>query len=99
MQIGARKYGKFNYRETPIAASTYEDAIERHLQLWFDGEDTDYESDASHLAHVIACCALLMDAQATGKLHDDRQKTGIVRDQLEYLESLLAADRGEGLAI
>lgn len=88
MAIGAAKYGAFNYRESAIAASTYQDAIERHLQLWFDGEDTDEETGVSHLASVIASCTLLLDAQATGKLHDNRQKTGIVRRTLDQLTAL-----------
>lgn len=88
METGASKYGKFNYRDSDIAASTYEDAMERHAQLWFDGEDNDPESGVSHLAHVIACATLLLDAQATGKLVDNRQKTGIVRRELERLEAL-----------
>ena len=88
METGASKYGRFNYRETPIAVSTYEDAMERHAQLWFDGEDNDPESGVSHLAHVIACATLLLDAQRTGKLVDNRQKTGIVRKTLEELEEL-----------
>lgn len=89
MSVGAAKYGKFNYRESAITASTYEDAIERHASLWFDGEDNDPETGVSHLASVIASCLLLMDAQRTGKLSDDRQKTGIVRQQLDELERLL----------
>ncbi len=60
---GAYKYGVFNYRETKIAASTYHDAIMRHMQLWFDGEDSDPldsgegkppGSGISHLAHIMA---------------------------------------------
>ena len=89
MSVGAAKYGAFNYRDSSISASIYQDAMERHLQLWFDGEDMDDETGVSHLASVIASCALLMDAQATGKLNDDRQKTGIVREQLKALEQLL----------
>ena len=89
MTIGANKYGAFNYRESSIAASTYQDAIERHAQLWFDGEDDDPETGVSHLASIMASCALLLDAQQTGKLSDDRQKTGIVRKTLNKLEALL----------
>ncbi len=89
MSVGAAKYGVFNYRDSSISASVYQDAIERHLQLWFDGEDTDDETGVSHLASVIASCSLLMDAQETGKLNDDRQKTGIVRRTLKDLEQLL----------
>jgi hypothetical protein len=91
MSVGAAKYGAFNYRETPIAASTYQDALERHLSLWFDGEDNDAETGVSHLASAIASCTLLMDAQATGQLVDDRQKTGLVRKTLDVLEGLLVS--------
>lgn len=89
MSVGAAKYGAFNYRESNISASVYQDAMERHLQLWFDGEDDDPETGVSHLASVIASCSLLMDAQMTGKLHDDRQKTGFVRKYLDQLQDLL----------
>jgi len=91
MSVGAAKYGAFNYRETPIAASTYQDALERHLALWFDGEDNDAETGVSHLASAIASCTLLLDAQATGQLVDDRQKTGLVRKTLDALEALLVS--------
>lgn len=90
MSVGAAKYGPFNYRESRITSSIYQDALERHLQLWFDGEDNDPETGVSHLASAIAGCALLLDAQATGKLVDDRQKTGLARRTLDDLQGLLA---------
>lgn len=89
MAVGAAKYGAFNYRDSSISASTYQDAMERHGQLWFDGEDNDPETGVSHLASIMASCALLLDAQATGKLDDDRQKTGLARKTLDELEGLL----------
>jgi len=89
MSVGAAKYGAFNYRQSRISASIYEDAIERHAALWFDGEDNDPETGVSHLASVMASCILLMDAQRTGQLDDNRQKTGIVRQELDALEKLL----------
>lgn len=75
MALGAKKYGSYNWREKKVAASVYSDAIDRHLAQWMDGEDTDEESGVSHLAHVRACCAILIDAIATGNLLDDRPKT------------------------
>ena len=83
MDGGAFKYGAYNYRDTNISTTTYHDAILRHFMLWADGEDTDPESKASHLAHVMACCALMIDAQENGKLVDDRSKTGSVRPMLD----------------
>lgn len=74
---GAHKYGIYNFRDTNIDAMTYIAAIRRHLFLWEDGEDIDDESRRSHLAHIMACCALALDAQWTGKLVDNRSKTGL----------------------
>jgi hypothetical protein len=39
---------------------------------YVDGEDLDPESGMDHLAHIMACCAVLLDAKAAGKLNDDR---------------------------
>jgi hypothetical protein len=75
MESGARKYGRFNWREHTVTASVYTDAIMRHLLAYIDGQDADPESGLEHLAHIMACCALVLDAKAMGKLNDDR-KTG-----------------------
>jgi hypothetical protein len=91
MSVGAAKYGVFNYRDSNVSAMTYVDAIERHMQLWQDGENDDPETGVSHLAHVIAGCAILLDAQANGTLGDDRQKTGMARKTLNMLEGLLTS--------
>ena len=92
MSVGAHKYGAFNFRDSNISASVYQDAMERHSQLWFDGEDNDPETGESHLVSIIASCTLLLDAQATGRLVDDRQQTGLVRKTLDRLEARIAAD-------
>ena len=83
MDGGAYKYGAYNYRDSRISTTTYHDAILRHFMLWADGENTDPESKASHLAHIMACCALMIDARETDMLEDDRSKTGAVRDMLD----------------
>lgn len=72
--LGAKKYGPWNWRRSRVKASTYISAIMRHLQAWAQGEDLDPESAMSHLAHIAAGCNILMDAQATGTLDDDRAK-------------------------
>lgn len=76
MALGAKKYGAFNWRDQPVSASTYISAAFRHLYQWFDGEDIDPESGAPHLAHAMACMAILLDAYAQGTLLDDRPKAG-----------------------
>jgi hypothetical protein len=74
MRLGAEKYGFANWQDSPVDASTYYSAAVRHLMSWFTGEDKDPESGASHLAHVRACCGILIDAMETGSLIDDRPR-------------------------
>jgi hypothetical protein len=70
--FGSAKYGPWNWRKTRVCASTYISAIHRHLAAWHEGQDNDEESGQSHLAHIGACCNILMDAQHHNKLDDDR---------------------------
>lgn len=69
---GADKYGKFNWRVDEITASTYVGAMFRHLKAWTEGQDLDPDSGRSHLTHLRACCAVVLDAQKYGTLIDDR---------------------------
>jgi len=75
MEHGRRKYSPMNWREAPVSASVYYNAALRHLLAWWDGECIDPESGAPHLAHVMACCAIVLDASAHGTLNDDRAQT------------------------
>jgi hypothetical protein len=72
--LGADKYGRNNWHENKVNASTYVSAIMRHLMAWQTGEDIDPESGRSHLAHIAAGCNILMDAQKRGQLIDDRPR-------------------------
>lgn len=72
LNFGALKYGKYNWRHTAVRASIYSDALERHMAAWKDGVDTDTESGLPHLAHALACLAILIDASASDSLIDDR---------------------------
>lgn len=73
LNLGAKKYGKYNWRYSDsIKAMTYVGAIMRHLMQFVDGEDVDEESGKSHLAHIAATCAVLLDAKYKDKLEDDR---------------------------
>ena len=62
MAFGASKYGRMNWRENSVAKSVYYDAMMRHLMAWWDGEDTADDSGCHHLAHVMASCAIILDA-------------------------------------
>ena len=72
LKLGADKYGAWNWRKEPIDAMTYVHAIMRHTQQWKEGEDKDEESEQNHLAHIMACCALSLDAMEHGKFVDNR---------------------------
>lgn len=69
---GAAKYGSYNWRMAGVRASIYRAALERHLKKWWNGEDWDRETGVHHLASVIACAGILLDAEECGKLTDDR---------------------------
>lgn len=76
MELGAKKYGPFNWRTTPVSLLTYLDAIERHLMEVRDGLDVDPESGVTPVAHIGACVAIILDAKAHGTLIDDRFARG-----------------------
>jgi hypothetical protein len=76
MVDGAEKYGPFNWRDNKVIASIYVDAAIRHLLNWFEGQELATDSEVHHLGHAIACCAILLDAQETGNLVDDRPVCG-----------------------
>jgi len=73
---GARKYGAYNWRSTSIAASVYYAAALRHLQAWWDGEQVASDSKLPHLAHALACLALIIEGTELGNLVDDRPIKG-----------------------
>ena len=72
MLSGACKYGSHNWRPIGVRSDVYYDAMQRHIMSWWEGETLDPESGAPHLAHVAACCIILLDAEAAGKLTDNR---------------------------
>ena len=73
LELGAAKYGAFNWRErNGVEAMTYVGAIRRHLNQWVEGEDLDEESGQSHIAHINANCYILEDARMKDKLTDNR---------------------------
>ncbi len=70
--LGAKKYGMYNWRGTEVRASVYLDALERHLMAVLSGEWYDPEDGTAHLGNIMACAAIIIDADMTGKLIDDR---------------------------
>lgn len=76
MKNGAAKYGPYNWRGKSVRASVYVDAALRHIRAWQDGEAVAADSGVHHLGHARASLGILLDAEATGNLIDDRPPTG-----------------------
>ena len=76
MANGGEKYGPMNWREKNVSSTVYYDAAMRHLMSWFDGEDYAEDSGVHHLGHVMACCAILLDAARSHSLNDNRPSPG-----------------------
>lgn len=96
---GMLKYGRSNWREGGVRASIYVDAAQRHLFAWFEGEDCDPDSGVPHLAHALACLAILVDSQASGNLTDDRmysngQYRALVTELTPHVERLKSLHAG-----
>lgn len=74
MWNGAEKYGPFNWRDHPVQAMVYVDALDRHMKAWVAGQEIDPKSSMPHLGHAKACIGILIDAFETGNLIDNRPK-------------------------
>lgn len=69
---GAEKYGVANWLEKPVEMMSYLSAIERHIERLKSGQDIDEKSKVPHFGHIMATCAILLDAQEACMLIDDR---------------------------
>ena len=72
MLEGSRKYGRHNYRRAGIRASVYYDALHRHMNAWWEGEDNDPDSGLSHITKALATLAVLRDGIMNELWTDDR---------------------------
>lgn len=94
-QVRPKGYGEYNWRNTDIRSMVYVHAIERHLADYIDGEDVASDSKVKHLGHIMACCAIALDAEENGTLIDDRPpkgKAGSLIDRLTVkLENIVDA--------
>lgn len=86
---GANKYGEFNWRENPVEANTYINAAKRHLELFAAGEGEARDTGVNNLGAVMACCAILIDAELHGTLIDNRIKSKEECDALHVAESMV----------
>jgi hypothetical protein len=74
MLDGEIKYGFRNWRAKDVRARVYIDACKRHLDGWLEGDEVAEDSGVHHLGHARACLGILLDAQESGNLIDDRVK-------------------------
>jgi hypothetical protein len=91
MMDGAGKYDPYNWRANRVVASIYIAACKRHLDLWFEGEEFAEDSGCHHLGHARACLGILLDAQETGNLIDDRPVAESSRGVLGRVYAKIAA--------
>lgn len=86
---GLAKYGAWNWRAVGVRASVYLDAAQRHLDAYLSGETHDPIDGTHHLGNVMACAAILLDAEAAGKLSDDRPPSVGLRQAYLAVEDML----------
>lgn len=84
---GALKYGQFNWRIAGVRSSIYISALERHTRKYKNGEDSDPKTRVHHLASVIACAGIMLDAELLGKLNDDRPPRAPMTKLIDDLEA------------
>jgi hypothetical protein len=87
---GLIKYGAWNWRAAGVRTSTYLSAIARHLGRYANGERCDPVDGTHHLGNIMACCAILLEAEAIGKLNDDRSPTADLQKTFDEVEAIVA---------
>jgi hypothetical protein len=91
MMDGEMKYGYRNWRDKAVRARVYVNAAKRHLDLWLEGQERATDSKVHHLGHARACLGIILDAQATNQLVDDRNNTGsLLEEKLEEASKWVA---------
>ena len=70
---GAKKYGRYNYRNG-LHWTRIIGAAARHLNAFNSGQDLDPETQLSHIAHLGACVFMLLDYIKEYPELDDRYK-------------------------
>lgn len=71
-KIGAIKYGEYNYRVAKVQSRIYLEALQRHTDLFLDGEDFDRDTGYPHICFILACADIVADAWTNGFFIDTR---------------------------
>ena len=89
---GALKYGRYNWRVAGARSSVYRAALDRHITKWWNGEEEDPDTGVPHLAYALACIGIIIDAEMSGRLIDDRPPSQPAYPPLLHLLSGVTAD-------
>jgi hypothetical protein len=87
---GNLKYGFENWNDVPVEKLTYVGAALRHLELYKYGESYARDTGVHNLGGVMACCAILLDAELNGNLIDNAKPSQASCDLLHQLEQIVA---------
>ena len=90
---GMLKYQAWNWRIAGVRSSVYLSAMKRHMDAYISGEEFDPVDGTHHLGNIMACAAILLDAQAADKLNDDRPPSVDVRQTYKFVEAQMATLR------
>lgn len=95
---GGYKYQPYNWRSARVSSSVYYAAALRHFKRWWAGADYGHDTPGVHnLGAVMACCAIILDAEATNSLNDDRPPPNpryaeLMEEMVESLKGLQQRD-------
>lgn len=96
---GLIKYGAWNWRKAGVRKSIYLSAMQRHMDAYLSGEEHDPVDGTKHLGNIMACAAILLDAEAAGKIVDDRPPSVGVRPTYAEVEATMAKLRERQLNV
>lgn len=88
---GLTKYGAWNWRAAGVSCTTYTNAIRRHLAAYLSGEELDPVDGTHHLGNIMACCAILLEADTMNLMHDDRPPSFSIRGTYRFVEEQMVA--------
>lgn len=87
---GLVKYGAWNWRIAGVRKSIYLSAMQRHMDAYLSGEECDPVDGTKHLGNIMACAAILLDAEAAGKVVDDRPPSVGLREAYAEVEGIMS---------
>ena len=76
LEHGAAKYGDYNWIDNAaeVQWTRYQNALERHLKAFKQGQDMDKDSGLYELAHLACNALMLLQYQIENKGIDNRRK-------------------------